>query len=366
MNDLLDALRHPSRRVRAEAARTLIERCFESDEVRQVDLLAHILIGEIQGNWDPVLRLGEAARPALLVAVQDDDPVIRREATEALRVLDSRLIAAEGTAILQTAVTRRSGLKRFLRKSEPSGLPNVLILTPLKDAEAFIPGYYQRLTQLTYPKNRISLAFLEGDSKDSTFAEVNDRLPRFRKHFRRAELWKRDYGFNIPAGVARWAQPIQVQRRSILAKSRNYLLSRALDDEDWVLWLDVDVIEYPPDIIERLVAAQKDIIQPHCVLEYGGATYDHNAWRDRGQRFLPDLREEGEVVELHGVGGTMLLVRADIHREGLIFPVSPYGKGNPLAREQGEIETEGLGIMARDMGYRCWGMPRLEIRHGRW
>jgi hypothetical protein len=29
----------------------------------------------------------------------------------------------------------------------------------------------------------------------------------------------------------------------------------------------------------------------------------------------------------------------------------------------GEIETEGLGIMAHEMGYECWGMPNLEILH---
>ena len=32
-------------------------------------------------------------------------------------------------------------------------------------------------------------------------------------------------------------------------------------------------------------------------------------------------------------------------------------------RYQGEMETEGLGIMANDMGYDCWGMPNLEILH---
>ena len=28
-----------------------------------------------------------------------------------------------------------------------------------------------------------------------------------------------------------------------------------------------------------------------------------------------------------------------------------------------EIETEGLGIMAKDMGVECWGLPDLEIGH---
>lgn len=32
-------------------------------------------------------------------------------------------------------------------------------------------------------------------------------------------------------------------------------------------------------------------------------------------------------------------------------------------RYTGEIETEGLGMMAYDMGYECWGMPNLEIKH---
>jgi peptide chain release factor subunit 1 len=133
-----------------------------------------------------------------------------------------------------------------------------------------------------------------------------------------------------------------------------------------VLWLDVDIVEYPPDILERLFATGVDIVQPHCVIDYGGRTFDRNAWRDQGRLLLEDLRMEGDLVELHAVGGTLLLVRADAHREGLNFPAYPYGVDNPMTRQQrGEIETEGLGIMARDMGYRCWGMPNLEIRHAR-
>lgn len=83
----------------------------------------------------------------------------------------------------------------------------------------------------------------------------------------------------------------------------------------------------------------------------------------------------------------MLLVRADLHRDGLIFPPFLFGTRSPLIRSsnhlstnadilrnyslmdimrrrfQGEIETEGLGIMAYEMGYECWGMPNLEILH---
>jgi peptide chain release factor subunit 1 len=84
---------------------------------------------------------------------------------------------------------------------------------------------------------------------------------------------------------------------------------------------------------------------------------------------MDDLRGGPDLVRLDTVGGTVLLVRGDIHREGLIFPCFPYGAANPAARcpsplaVDGEIETEGLGIMARDMGYQCWGMPNLEVLH---
>jgi len=242
----------------------------------------------------------------------------------------------------------------------------VLILTPVKDAAACLDGYCKRLRQLTYPHGAISLGLLESDSCDETFQALSRHVRRLRREFRRVGLWKRDFGYKLPASI-RHTEAIQAQRRAIMAKSRNHLLAHALDDEEWVLWLDVDVVEYPPDIIERLLATGKDLVHPHCVLDYGGPTFDRNGWRDHGRLHLDDLRSEGDLVELDAVGGTMLLVRADLHRDGLVFPSFPYGLRNSRIRgDCGELETEGLGMMAHDMGHRCWGMPNLEIRHGRW
>ena len=243
----------------------------------------------------------------------------------------------------------------------------ILILTPVKDAARYLEDYFSALFSLTYPTQNLSIAFLEGDSRDDTYRRLEDRLPRLRERYANAGLWKKDFNFQLPRGVPRYAPFLQVRRRTILAKSRNQLLSRALRDEDWVLWLDVDVIEYPSDIIETLLATGKEIVQPNCVYNYGGPSFDLNAWRDHGRLHLHDLRREGELVRLDAVGGTMLLVKADVHRDGLVFPPFPYGLPNPLIRTNnywlGELETEGLGIMAHDMGVECWGMPRLEIKH---
>lgn len=252
--------------------------------------------------------------------------------------------------------------------------PSVLVLTPLKDAAAFLPVHLDRLRALDYPRGAISLGLLEGDSRDSTPELLRQVLPDLEAEFRRVTLVRRDFGLQ-PAGP-RWEPGVQRRRRSVLAKVRNHLLSRALIDEEWVLWLDVDVTDYPTDLVQRLLGARKDIVVPHCVTAPGGPTYDLNTFALRpgsgalnwtqwlrdgilqppkgfGRMYLDELRGQG-LVRVDSVGGTVLLVRADLHRDGLTFPSFPYRQ---------LIETEGLAAMAQDMGTACWALPDLEVMH---
>lgn len=249
--------------------------------------------------------------------------------------------------------------------------PDVLVLTPVKDAVLFLDRYFENLRRLRHPHKRLSVAFLDSDSVDGTYEQLRARLPELSREFARAELFKRDYGYHLRG--PRWEDSIQLQRRSLLARSRNYLLSRGLSHPpdpaapDWVLWLDVDVTDYPADVIETLLASGKEIVVPNCVASPGGKTFDMNTFRYRpllagedasqltysDRRYLSDLRQES-LVELDAVGGTMLLIKADLHREGLNFPTFNY---------KGYIETEGLAVLAKDMGYSCWGLPNLEIVH---
>ena len=110
----------------------------------------------------------------------------------------------------------------------------VLILTPLKDATAHLDGYLANLRRLTYPNKRISLGLLESDSADETYLAFEQRVPDLRTKFRSIGLWKRDFGYRLPTHVHRWAPTVLVMRRAVLARSRNHLLFRALDDQDWV------------------------------------------------------------------------------------------------------------------------------------
>jgi hypothetical protein len=246
--------------------------------------------------------------------------------------------------------------------------PKVLILTPLKSAASFLPRYVELIEALDWPRERLSLGMLESDSADDTLSVLETLRPRLETRCARVTISSHDYGFAIPEGQQRWTPSYQLGRRKILARSRNRLLFSALRDEDWVLWIDVDMVGFPSDLIAQLIAPGFDIVTPHAVLKPGGRSFDTNSWSDHGSVLLEDRRGAG-AVRLDAVGGTVLMIRADLHREGLIFPPFPYGRRNDRIRPtteawgEGEIETEGLGIMASDMGVQCWGLPDLEVLH---
>lgn len=240
----------------------------------------------------------------------------------------------------------------------------------MKQAEASLDRYFASLEALEQSPADISLGFLVSDSTDGTARALRARRPALEARYRRVTLVERDFGFTVPEGLHRWSAAVQAPRRIVLARSRNHLLFRALDDEEWVLWLDVDVASYPPDVVTRMLATGKSIVHPHCVVEPGGRSFDGNTWRAGGTVRMDGMRGQ-HLVRLEGVGGTMLLVHADVHRDGLVFPAYPYGRPSPFARPRnavtghlgGELETEGLALMAKDMGHEVWGMPDLEIVH---
>jgi hypothetical protein len=261
------------------------------------------------------------------------------------------------------------------RQNPPSTPPHVegsvLILTPIKNAARLAEGYVDRILALDRPRGGLSVAVLASDSDDGTVDAFDREFERLRAVGIEARIHERDFGYRIPDGVPRWDPAIQLERRRILALSRNHLLFAALEDQEWVLWIDADVVSYPPDLLVRLVATGGDIVQPDCVRTPDGPSFDLNAWTDAGRWHLDDYRNF-EKVDLHAVGGTVLLVRADRHRDGLIWPAFLYGNDHPrkrrdpqaLGRPQiGEIETEGLAMMAYDMGIGCIGVPGIQVVH---
>lgn len=255
--------------------------------------------------------------------------------------------------------------------------PNIAVLIPVRDCAKHAERCIDLLRRLDYPKKNLSVAFCEGDSTDGTYELLEKLARKYADEFREIRLLQHHTGTRFKR-KKRWKPEIQKTRRSAIARVRNHLIDRGLPlDADWALWIDADVCDYPPNILKVLLSQEAKIVVPNCVKEPGGATYDQNSFLDIGTAknasyykhvhkglFQPSAGLASRLhfnelryldrVPLTCVGGTMLLVHADLHRAGIRFPEIPYDD---------LLETEGFGKIACDFGLQPVGLPNLEIVH---
>ncbi|KAM7187987.1 Anp1 domain containing protein [Rhypophila sp. PSN 637] len=284
-------------------------------------------------------------------------------------------------------------------KSTPKALANeerVLIVTPLKDAAKYLIKYFELITELTYPHELIDLAFLVGDTTDDTLGVLSLEVDRIQKRpdkvpFRSVTIVQKDFGFQLSMDVAeRHSFEAQGPRRKAMGRARNYLLATALKPEhSWVYWRDVDIVDSPKKIIEDLVAHDRDIIVPNIWFhryENGRdieGRFDYNSWieSDKGRKLQASLdkdvvlaegykqyqtgrkymarmgdwrNDKDEEIELDGIGGVNIMVKADVHRSGINFPCYAF---------ENQAETEGFAKMAKRAGYEVYGLPNYVVWH---
>jgi mannan polymerase complexes MNN9 subunit len=293
----------------------------------------------------------------------------------------------------------RYAMNNVTTTSDPEGnRETVLILTPLA---RFYQEYWDNLLKLTYPHELITLAFIipknrEGNTATAALQEQITKTQEGgpeKKRFASIIIERQDFE---PALVTqneaeRHKMDNQKARRAAMSRARNSLLFTTLGPStSWVLWLDADIIETPPNLIQDLAAHDKPIIVPNCFQRYYDSEakerkerpYDFNSWQDSetaqelAKQMGPDdillegyadmatfrtlmayMAEDGAdtniEMPLDGVGGTALLVKADVHRDGAMFP--PFAFYNL-------IETEGFAKMAKRLGWSVTGLPNYKVR----
>lgn len=272
----------------------------------------------------------------------------------------------------------------------------ILILTPLKDAAPFLANYFKLIAELTYPHRLIDLAFLISDSKDDTLAVLASELDHLQKRkdevpFNSITVVEKNFHFHLSQNAdQRHAFEVQAPRRKAMAKARNYLLATALKPEhSWVYWRDVDIEQAPRRIIEDFIAHDKDVLVPNIWFhrfEKGvdiEGRFDYNSWieSDKGRKLADSLPKDTVIVEgykefdtgrqymakmgnwrdnkdfeveLDGIGGVNILVKADVHRSGINFPCYAF---------ENQAETEGFAKMAKRAGYDVIGLPNYIVWH---
>jgi hypothetical protein len=122
-------------------------------------------------------------------------------------------------------------------------------------------------------------------------------------------------------------------RQESLAAIRQGMIDRYLHGEDWVFWMDSDIIHYPDDLIPRLISlAAGGIAAPLLLLDDGtrqgraterfwdiGGFVENGHWANSQP---PYFRQPGPIYELDSVG-SCYVVHADIYRRGARHEVDP-------------------------------------------
>lgn len=274
---------------------------------------------------------------------------------------------------------------------------HILVLTPMS---RFYQGYWDNLLKLDYPHELITLGFILPKTKEGNAAtaalqkliqKTQKRGPE-KDRFKSIIILRQDFDPAITSQdeSERHKMANQKARREVMSKARNSLLFTTLGPKtSWVLWLDADIVETPPSLIQDLAAFDKDIIAANCwqrfydedLKKMSERPYDYNNWQDSEaaqelakkmgaddillegyaematyRTLMAKLYEPGgdinKAIPLDGVGGTALLVKADVHRDGAMFP--PFSFYHL-------IETEGFAKMAKRLGKQPWGLPNYKV-----
>lgn len=288
----------------------------------------------------------------------------------------------------------------------------VLIVALLANEDAFgarrsVEDFLFSLLFYEHDPNAISLAFLCGtQSLYETMVSYTEKwLQTTAPSYRKVTLIRAPF-LDSDFKASDHTPSRQKERRRLIARARNFVLFNSLENEEFTLFLDADIVQMASnDFLTRFINSGKDIIVPR-VQKGVILDYDKNSWR--GERKVPSvdqlqmmdtnqwdkfkfipmdvpgkmyhledhvkilrekdvdpaLRDLDYSVELDSVGGAVLFVKSIIFKQGVVFPTT-YIVGTTWERQEGYdgIETEGICYVAKVLGYKCWAMPNVVAYH---
>ncbi|EDK44635.1 protein MNN9 [Lodderomyces elongisporus NRRL YB-4239] len=272
----------------------------------------------------------------------------------------------------------------------------LLILTPMSK---FLPEFWQNLNKLTYDHSLVSLGFIFPRTEEGDVAlkgvehALKEAKAKGTLNWKKVTLLRQDSGsLESQLEKDRHAFNVQKERRSMMAIARNSLLFTTISTKtSWVLWLDSDIVETPPTLVQDMTAHNKPVLSANVYQRYYDEDlkknsirpYDFNNWieSEEGLKIANEMADDEIIVEgyaeiatyrplmahfydakgdantemaLDGVGGGAVLVKADVHRDGAMFPSFPFYH---------LIETESFAKMAKRLGYEVFGLPNYLVFH---
>jgi hypothetical protein len=152
--------------------------------------------------------------------------------------------------------------------------PTVMINVLLKNSRKYFNTLMGQIINLQYPKEKISLVFIENDSEDDTYEMVRDYLSAFyyNGRYARIRVDRVKFGFKL-LPTERHLPEKQAERLTVLKTIRNRVNHALYNGEDFVWNVDHDFIEIDRWLLNKMVSANKDALMVPVYL-MDGSIYD--------------------------------------------------------------------------------------------
>ena len=186
-------------------------------------------------------------------------------------------------------------LTEEIKVAEPKN-HSVLVACLVAQQEPWLQRFLDCLTKLDYPQDAIRHAFVEGKN-----------VPLLHQ-WTKANTWIKE------------VNPPIADRFERLAYLRNLLVDEAhpIGGEDYILWIDSDVVDFPPSLIKDLMKHNVQVVAPSVWIEGTQQFYDTLAFRNiYGQRIPAwDIPYKG-FMEMGSVG-CVYMVAARLYSQSKI------------------------------------------------
>lgn len=196
--------------------------------------------------------------------------------------------------------------------------------------QPWLGRFLEQLNNLQYPEKLLRYAFLE-----------NTHINLLHEWCENRNCWIKNADPTIP------------DRFEKLAQLRNIIIEEAhpIGNEHYVLWIDSDIVNFPPTLVTDLMKYDAPVIAPSVYIEGTNQFYDTLAFRDlRGHNFPAfDLPYRG-LVEVSSVGAC-LLVASRLYRQSC------------LRHRGGDSEQATFCSAVRNIGERVYVDFNIRIEH---
>jgi len=239
-----------------------------------------------------------------------------------------------------------------------SSLPGVLISILVKNTKFNLDNLASQLIGLDYPKELLSIVFLESDSEDGSYEHLKDIMPLF-SDWKAAYLEKLNFGFKLSHELrhieAKPQGPRQRHRLINLAKSRQYVVDKYLKDESFVWWVDSDYKVIPKDTLTKLLSYDRDMAIPLLKLEWREEAYDRSTNRkdmdiDNLAKTYPNQLVEVDYMSAHAI------IKSKVFRAGANY-LSDFNA--PVIDQEGDVLTR----KAKALGFKPYLATGCVIYH---